>query len=66
MLYSKSKLELASNLSEFCQLIASSSMVHTLLNLTKLKFEYLKSSLKYKKERYEKAKKILHHSSSTF
>jgi len=40
--YSKSKLELESNSSEICQLIASLSVVLPLLNVTKLKLEYLK------------------------
>jgi len=38
----KSKVELESKLSKFCQLIASLSVVLPQLNLTKLKLEYQK------------------------
>jgi len=40
--YSKSKLELESNLAKFCRLVASLSVVLPQLNLTKLKHKYLK------------------------
>jgi len=52
-LYYKSKLELKSNSSEFCQLIASLSVLILQLNLTTLKLQVLKSDFQHKKERYE-------------
>jgi len=41
--YYKSKLELKSNSSEFCQLVASLSVILLQVKLTKLKLEVLKS-----------------------
>jgi len=52
---------------EFCQLIASLSVVLSRLNLTKLKHEHLKFGLKCKKRKMStQTKFFLHHSSSTF
>jgi len=47
--YSKSKLELKSNLSKICQLIASLSTIQPQFNI-KLKLKYLKSGFKCKKK----------------
>jgi len=65
--YSKSKLELKSNLrARFYQLIARLSAILPQLNLTKVKLECLKFGFKCKKERYNTDENFLHHSSSTF
>jgi len=48
--YSKSKLELESNFSEFCQLIASLSVILPQLNLIKLKLEYRSLAFSAKKD----------------
>jgi len=74
--YSKSKLELESNSSEILPVNCKFFWGSSPLNLTKLKFEYLKSDFRCKKERCndfrckkkckERRKFFLHHSSSTF
>jgi len=51
--YYKSELELKSNSSEICRLIASLSVILLQLKLTKLKLEVLKFDFQRRKEKYE-------------
>jgi len=62
----KANLRWSPTRAKFCQLIASLSVVLPQINLTKLKFEYLKFGFSTKKKDINTDKKFLCHSSLTF